>query len=439
VKVEYYENAGDAVAQVSWTGPPVTTCPAGQFLANYYSNQTLSGTVALARCESRIDYLWGAGSPGPTVPSDHFSARWVGDFAFDAGTTQFSVTADDGIRLWIDDVLLIDKWIDQSATTYTATRPLTAGTHRIRVEYYDNAVDAVARLSWATVSANGPPVPAIATPAPTLHWRVGDTISFSGSATDPEDGTLPASALSWTLILHHCPSNCHTHTVQSWNGVSSGSFSAPDHEYPSYLELALTATDSAGSTASTSVQLDPAVVDLSFAAAPSGLQLVVNGTSTATPFTRTVIVGSTNTVSAVSPQTLNGTSYSFASWSDGGAQTHSIVAPASPATYTATFAAASAAPSNSTLPAISGQPKDGQPLFLSNGTWTGATPMSFAYQWLRCSANGGSCAPIAGATSATYTLVGADIGARLRGRVTATNAVASAAATSDATAMIKRK
>src|SRR5204863_277900 len=70
---------------------------------------------------------------------------------------------------------------------------------------------------------------------------------------------------------------------------------------------------------------------------PTGLQLTVGSTSSATPFTRTVIVGSSNSLSAASPQTLNGTSYQFSSWSDGGAQTHNVTAPANPATYTATY------------------------------------------------------------------------------------------------------
>ena len=87
---------------------------------------------------------------------------------------------------------------------------------------------------------------AISSPAAGTLWKVGDVISFSGSATDPIDGQLPPSALSWKLILHHCLSLCHTHYLQSWTGVSTGSFTAPDHEYPAYLELQLSATDSRG-------------------------------------------------------------------------------------------------------------------------------------------------------------------------------------------------
>jgi hypothetical protein len=100
--------------------------------------------------------------------------------------------------------------------------------------------------------------------------------------------------------------------------VASGSFTAPDHEYPSYLELTLTATDSGGLTGTRTLRLDPRTVVLSFQTTPGGLRLAVNGTHSTATFTRTVIVGSTNTVSAVTPQPKGGKSYTFVSWSDGG-------------------------------------------------------------------------------------------------------------------------
>ena len=186
-------------------------------------------------------------------------------------------------------------------------------------------------------AGNFPPTATIATPATGTMWRVGDVISFSGSATDPEQGSLPASALSWAIILHHCPSTCHIHPLQSFSGVASGSFPAPDHDYPSYLEVLLTATDSAGLTDIKSLLLFPQTVALSFQSEPSGLQIVTGSNSTPTPFNRTVIVGSANSVTAPAPQTFDGSSYQFISWSDGGAATHGIVAGPSPATFTATF------------------------------------------------------------------------------------------------------
>jgi hypothetical protein len=166
---------------------------------------------------------------------------------------------------------------------------------------------------------------------------VGDKINFSGSASNAEDGTLPHSALSWQLVMEHCPSNCHTHLPDEFVGVDSGSFIAPDHEYPSHLELRLTAKDSGGLTDTEVLRLDPRTVVLTFQTTPGGLRLTVGSTTSTATFTRTVIVGSRNSISAPSPQTKGRKPYDFSSWSDGGAQSHDIVAPAVATTYTARF------------------------------------------------------------------------------------------------------
>jgi hypothetical protein len=180
--------------------------------------------------------------------------------------------------------------------------------------------------SVAISAGNTPPTATIVTPSTGLTWKVGDSISFSGSATDTQDGNLAASRLSWTLTLHHCPSNCHVHPFQTFAGVASGSFSAPDHEYPSYLELQLTATDSGGLSDTRTIRLDPKTVVLSVASNPSGLTLSVNGTTATAPFSRTVIQGSANGVAAPTPQTLASGTYDFSSWSDGGAASHNVTA-----------------------------------------------------------------------------------------------------------------
>jgi uncharacterized repeat protein (TIGR01451 family) len=219
--------------------------------------------------------------------------------------------------------------------TFTYTQP---GTYNARLRVTDNQNQS-ATSAPITISVNNtPPTATIDAPAAGTTWKVNDVISFSGSATDPQQGTLPASGLSWELIQQHCPSNCHTHLVQTWPGVASGSFSAPDHEYPSYLELRLTATDAGGLTDTKTLRLDPRTVDLTFQSSPSGLQLVVGHSSSTTPFTRTVIEGSNNSISAPSPQTLGGTDYVWASWSDGGAQSHNVIATPA-ATYTAAYQA----------------------------------------------------------------------------------------------------
>ena len=196
--------------------------------------------------------------------------------------------------------------------------------------------------STPVTAGNTAPSVAIDSPAPNVTWKVGDTINFAGHATDVQDGSLPPAALKWSLILHHCftPTDCHTHLLQTVNGVSAGSFTAPDHDYPCWLELQLTATDSGGLASTTSVRLDPRTVVLTFKSNPGGLVLsdmVVNEAPQRTPFSVTVVVGSANSVSAPSPQQFNKSTYFFTSWSDGGPESHTITAPAGNTTYTAIY------------------------------------------------------------------------------------------------------
>ena len=131
--------------------------------------------------------------------------------------------------------------------------------------------------------------------------------------------TLPASRLSWSLILHHCPSNCHQHPLQSFAGVASGSFAAPDHEYPSHLELRLTAVDSGGLQQSTSVLLQPRTVVLSFRTSPVPLQITFDGTApedaVRSDGDRRIAAFDQRPVAAEAGLEQ----YDFVSWSDGGA------------------------------------------------------------------------------------------------------------------------
>jgi glucose/arabinose dehydrogenase/PKD repeat protein len=330
------------------------------------------------------------------------------------------------------DGLYDDSTAVQPTHTYTQSGSYTA---RLRVT--DSGGASSVSDPIVITAGNTPPTATINAPSGSLTWRVGDVINFSGSGTDTQDGNLPASALSWSLILNHCPSNCHSHPLQDFVGVASGSFTAPDHEYPSNLELVLTVTDSGGLTSTARVTLQPQTVNLTFTTSPSGLQLVLNGASAATPFTRTVIAGSTNTISAPSPQTLNGGNYAFSSWSDGGAQTHVITA-SSATTYNAVYLAPPT-PTNTIPPTLNGPTMVGKTIKTSNGTWTGSTPMSFTYQWRRCDASGGACVAIAGATASKYQLTSADAGRRMRVTVTATNSAGSGSATSAASAVIRQR
>lgn len=219
------------------------------------------------------------------------------------------------------------------APRYTYTSP---GTFIARLRVTDRQGDS----STASVSIsadNTPPTARIDSPSASKQWRVGEVISFSGSATDPQSGNLPASALSWSLVLQHCPSDCHPHPLQTYPGVAAGSFTGQDHEYPSHMELRLTATDPGGLSDTRTLRLDPQTVVLMFQSDPAGLVLNVGGQSSVAPFARTVLVGSTVSLAAPSPQALGAASYEFVSWSDGMAQSHDITSGPSPGSFTAFY------------------------------------------------------------------------------------------------------
>ena len=220
-----------------------------------------------------------------------------------------------------------------SQPSFTYTQP---GTYTARLRVTDTQGASTISSPLTITANNTPPTATITGPAAGTTWDVDDLITFAGTATDPQQGTLSASALHWDIVMQHCPSTCHPHPITSVDGAG-GSFTTFDHEYPSHIELRLTATDAGGLTDTKVLRLDPRTWTLSFATSPSGLELNVGGTSERTPFNRTVIQGSRNSISAPSPQGQ----YEFASWSDGGAIAHDIFANAS-ATYTATYRTAAA-------------------------------------------------------------------------------------------------
>jgi hypothetical protein len=135
----------------------------------------------------------------------------------------------------------------------------------------------------------------------------------------------------------HCPTvdTCHVHTGESFDGVSSGSFVAQNHDYPSHLRLYLTADDSGGLSQTTFVDLYPNTSTLTLASDPVGATLAVGSITAVAPFTITVITGGLQSVSAPD-QTIDGQAYVFSGWSDGGAASHDVVV-AADTTLTATF------------------------------------------------------------------------------------------------------
>src|SRR6185369_5556259 len=152
-----------------------------------------------------------------------------------------------------DDGAFDDATDVTTSFTYTAQ-----GTYRVKLRVTDP--HGATSIATVTITAgNSHPTATIIEPTASTTWHAGTVIGFSGSATDPEQGTLDGGALKWTLIMHHCPSTCHEHTIETRGGLT-GSFTTPPHEYPSHIELRLTATDAGGLTDTKSVLLYPDTV-----------------------------------------------------------------------------------------------------------------------------------------------------------------------------------
>lgn len=118
--------------------------------AAYHNNTTLTGSPAVRRVDAQVNFNWGTAAPTAGVNTDGFSVRWTGGLQVPTGGSYtFTTTSDDGVRLWVDDIQLVNAWNDHSTREDNGTITLTAGRHRIRMEFYDNGWDAVAKLSWA--------------------------------------------------------------------------------------------------------------------------------------------------------------------------------------------------------------------------------------------------------------------------------------------------
>lgn len=108
----------------------------------------------LVRVDAAVDFDWGQAAPAPNLPADQFSVRWSGEVVPRYSETYtISTVADDGVRLWVDGKLIIDRWTNHAPVEDSGTVALVAGKrYAVRLEYYDAGLGAVARLLWSSAS-----------------------------------------------------------------------------------------------------------------------------------------------------------------------------------------------------------------------------------------------------------------------------------------------
>jgi LysM repeat protein len=144
LQIDYYQRRGGA--QITFW--PELIGAKGAWKGEYFNNVDLQGDPKITRHYTTVDFDWGKGSPAPGITADYFSARYSGKFYFVGGSYRFTATSDDGIRVWVDDNLIINQWHRTSRRTYVADVDVGQGKHDIKIEYFEEKGAAVCKLKW---------------------------------------------------------------------------------------------------------------------------------------------------------------------------------------------------------------------------------------------------------------------------------------------------
>lgn len=196
------------IKRIAWVAPVIlllviTSVVLGQsgsgtgWTAQYFNNTTLSGSpVYTETLPGGINANWGTGSPNPLVPVDNFSARFTSVQLFTQGTYEFVASSDDGIRVFIDNVLVLDRFIGRILTTDRFQQTLTAGSHSLTVEYFEGIDQAAVQFQWFQVS--GLPTPGVPTPfgPPVTAGPTPTSTRIPPTSLPP----IPPGALTGTVI-----------------------------------------------------------------------------------------------------------------------------------------------------------------------------------------------------------------------------------------------
>lgn len=236
-----------------------------------------------------------------------------------------------------------------TSATLTVVGAATGDAGSYRAVVSNTAGTATSNPATLTVTANRAPAAAIALSAGLTNGKfvAGRAVTFTGTATDPEDGTLGAAAYTWkveylsstatgTPAVRPFVPEFGNATGGTFTPATSGPYTLTDVAY----RVTLTVRDSAGLTTTTSTDVLPNVAAITLASAPTGLTLTLDGQPYTAPTTVQSVVGFERPIGAAATQVVGGTTYTFQGWSDGGAATHTVTTPSAATTYTATYSAA---------------------------------------------------------------------------------------------------
>jgi|GEM_PF-879714 len=228
---------------VSNSAPSSPACPAevpaNVFSACYYQGRNFN-TFKLAKIENSINYDWGFGAAVSGLDNDNYSALWQGNFLFLAASAgseyEFNVLADDGVRLYVDGVLVVNQWQDQVAS-YTVRKIMTNGVHAVRLEYFEHSGGARVSLSWNAVASvvpqpdtAAPSVPAnlssdsVAQTAANLYWNVStDNIGVFGYKLYKNNSLIATLSETFYTDSSLVPGTSYAYSVSSYDAAGNES------------------------------------------------------------------------------------------------------------------------------------------------------------------------------------------------------------------------
>jgi hypothetical protein len=184
----------------------------------YFNNANQEGNPVAYADSPEINFNWGYNSPDPAVPVDYFSARFDRTITFPGGTYEFKATADDGVRVWLDNNLIIDEWHGASGQTYSVTRSLS-GAHQLRVDYLELVGAATIRF-WYEGAAQGAAWNA------SYYNSTQQRTDLLGAQAEPSNGSTQLQR-NWGYgapVQNRVPSD-------GWNGRWQGDFDFSDGDY----------------------------------------------------------------------------------------------------------------------------------------------------------------------------------------------------------------
>ncbi len=325
-----------AVVNLAFGPAPAAQVPAGRAL--YYTNYSAGGQVRRIAYGTAVNRPPTAGlTASPTTGATPLAV------SFDGSTSADPDAGDSLTYVWDfgDGTSVVETSLPTTSHTYA-----TPGNFAASLTVRDDRGASSEAAVVAITPGETPPQVTIDTPAPGTLFSVGETLVLHGTATDAQDGGLPPTALTWRVLRHH---DTHDHP---WLAPTTGNdvqVVAPAPEdlaaaTNSYVEIQLTATDSRGLSTTVTRIVQPHKVELTLDTDPQGLQIEVNGEVASGPHTLTSWRGWVLDLRAFTQVDGTGQSWSFSSWSDGGAAQHGFTTPATASSVIATYVRSAAPP-----------------------------------------------------------------------------------------------